>query len=369
MKKELLIFLPALHPELASGLLPLPAMNEIYFMSPGLEESADGYGGFKRYVSPDLVFNQMQAALCLKDLIQFQEEAGGDAASAARWIANDFWGALSQLESDELKLFVESGGSLKSTGSEQQRLRREIYEQAQKNLLLAWSQEKNVLDIRMLLNKLGQASEKLAETLGEPLPEEIEGGAGEYAGGAGRQADRAVEVEMTGPAENASAGSELAQADNSAFSGKPQRSGSIDGMVRLIMQESGLSPEDLQLQWPAALLGTLCLAPPETCYYTTRDYLEKLLAGIDEEERPRSEELSSPCLEALAEIGGRDWAGRLLQCRIPYTLLLSIYNSPLLKRLLQLDGERRSEVIFIFESNDPLLLHPDANVVQSEPGR
>ena len=310
-----LIFLPALHPELVSG-VPEWAMGRLCFMSPGLSESMDGCGGVRRYVSPHLVFNPRQAAACLRDLIAFQSEAGGDAVSAARQIADGFWGALSPLESSELKMFVSRGGSLSDDNSfDFSGLRREVYEQAQKNLLLAWSQEENILEIRRLLQKLGQASTELSQSLSEPVSDNLE---------------------------------------RSGTDAEVGQSASINGMVQLIMQESGFSSEDLQIQWPAVLIGTICLTEPQTCCFTTRAHLKRLLVGMGVEETawPPIEKISSGQLENL--FPGADAARNLVQCRITCDLLLSAYNSPLLERLLWLDGDVRRELIFIFEENEQL---------------
>ncbi len=319
IKNELLVFLPVLHPELVVEFLPRPVLAEVRFMSPGLAESVDRAGGCRHYVSPDLVYSPKQAAACLNDLIGFQAAADGLAVAAARRMAAEFWGALSPVENEDLKRFVAGGGRIEPKLPNDDKLRREIHEQAQKNLLLAWSQEENILEIKALLNKLGQASGQLRESLSEP------GAVGAFDAGAGV-----------------------------GECGEQPHSTSIEGMVDLIMQESGIAPEDLQVKWAASLLGALCLTPAETCYYTTGFYLEKLLAELSPEEsgRPKVTALSPGQAERWAASGHRDWAQRLAQCRIPYPLLLSAYNSPLLKRLLYLEGAVRKEITFIFDNSE-----------------
>ena len=272
--------------------------DKVFFIDPGLGLKVSGY---KFYTPANLVYSSKEAQACLNDLIAFQSEVEELSTTAARQIVDNFWGVLSDIESDDLKVFVRAGGKVAGKSCEQERLLKEVYEQAQKNLLLTWSQEENILAIKQLLQQLGQSSTKLADNLNDP--------------GEAKSA--------TGQA-------------------------SIDGMVELIMQESGMVAQDLQVQWSASLIGALCLTDPGAVFYTTAAEFERLLSEIcpDNDNRPETKRADDELREQL--MLQADLSLKLKVCDIPYELLLSAYKSPLLQRLVDLDATRRKGVRFVF---------------------
>ena len=300
--KPVLIYLPVLHPELISDTLPKSFLDEVFFIDPGLGKTTPEY---KFYTSPYLVYSPKEARACLNDLIAFQAEAEDLSTAAARQIADNFWGSLSKLESDDLKKFAEGSGKIALESSPEEKLRREIHEQAQKNLLLAWSQEENILAIEEILKQLGQSSGELAEI----LEDSIEGGRKTGSGHA-----------------------------------------SVDGMVDLIMQESGMVPDDLKVRWSAVLTGALCLTEPETCFCASIPDFDRLLAEIcpDEESFPEVEVMDEDF--ALQVLPAHALEQRFKVCDVPYCLLLSAYKSPLLERLVEVDVGRREFVRFLLPS-------------------
>lgn len=300
--KPLLIYLPVLHPELVSDTLPKHLLDEVFFIDPGLGKTAPEY---KFYTSPGLVYSPREARACLDDLIAFQNEVDELSTAAARQIADNFWGGLSRLESDDLKAFVSGSGKAALESSLEEKLRREIHEQAQKNLLLAWSQEENILAIEDILKRLGQSSDQLAEILEDSL----EGG---RKTGSGRA--------------------------------------SVDGMVDLIMQESGMVPDDLKVRWSAVLTGALCLTEPETCFCAVMSDFDRLLAEIcpDEDSFPEIKVMEEDFVSQF--LPGCVLEQRVKVCDVPYNLLLSSYKSPLLERLVAMDAGRREFVRFLLPS-------------------
>lgn len=296
--KPFLIYLPALHPELVPDTLPKSMLDEVFFIDPGLGQK-NFEGNF--YTPPNLVYSPKEAQACLNDLVTFQSEIEEPFTATARHVVNNFWGRLSDVEDEDLKAFVNEEGRVAKKSPSQDALCREVCEQAQKNLLLAWSQEENVLAIGELLTQLGQSSSKLADNLGDY--EKGEGGSGQA---------------------------------------------SIGGMVDLIMQESGLVAEDLEVQWPASLTGALCLTAPDTSFFTTAADFERLLSDLcpDDALRPQINDLSANLGEQFLPHSSLEFKFKV--CDISYKILLSSYNSPLLQRLMVLDGKKREFVRFIF---------------------
>ena len=303
-KISLIIYMPCLHPELAIGVLP----QEVLFINPGLPKIS--LPEEKSYNSDKLVFTPEQAQACLNDLMAYEETVEDLSAASAAIIVDQFWGQLTPVESADLKDFVASAGSKSqdSLDSSLEKLRYEVYEQSQKNLLLAWNQEESFITIRKLLGDIGVSSHNLMQSIQEPD--------GEYD----------TEAALTKSAT------------------------AVDGMVDLIMQETGLSGQDLRPDWSAAFIGALCLTDPDTVFYSSYKDLKSLLNTLCEDENsfPPFEELSAADTVKFFPHSGKEGC-KFSVCKVSYSLLASNYKSPLLKRLLWLDGNVRKDISIIFE--------------------
>lgn len=345
MKKETSnppIFLPCLHEQFILEALP----PEVRFLDPGLggkdniadASLIDGTQGQKLFTPDKLVYDPKQARLCLRELIRFEDESQGSGQALALHILEEFWGELSPVESDDLQAFVaRQGGRFAGAGPNDvdlsvTRLRHEMYEQAQKNLLLAWCQEDNILSIAKLLAETGLYTNALQGALHDPL--------------AGLSSaltdDGGVSSQL---------GNEAPVIENMLQQNVDTRANMLDGM-KTLMLESGLSERDLEPKWSALLIGALCLTSAQTCFYTTEKFLNDFLLELYGEsvniERKRSELRDLSAAEAqnlFPESLQSGWRFKVLE--ISYADLLACYSSALLRRLLWLEGPERKHLCLL----------------------
>ena len=323
------IYLPALHRQLIYDDLP----NEVLLLNPGLPQTSQDSnnelpeGNVKRFTSPHLVYPPRAAEACLRDLLNFEETVQDLSAAAALKIVGQFWQALSPIESEDLINFVENESKLdpdklKSVHREIEKsvevLYQEIHEQAQKNLLLTWSHEENIISIAELLLK---ASKSTAE----------------------------LRANIKDPSQGADFSQELSSATLPKLAPEPAQELPIHDLIDEIMQESGLSSHDLQPEWSAVLIGALCLTEPDTLFYTTEPELYQLLNEIyaDEENQPQVSSLSKQDCQQLFPSAGE--SNNFAACKVKYTQIGKVYTSPLLKRLMWLEQDKRREVTFIYK--------------------
>ena len=346
-----IIYLPALHRQLIYDHLP----NEVLLLNPGLpqtsyeqtpnaqtqpnnQQSLNTNEPLTRFTSPHLVYPPRIAEACLRDLLNFEETVQDLSAAAAMKIVGQFWNALSPLENDDLIAFVQNGGKLDTSKLKDLHheikksvkvLYQEVYEQAQKNLLLTWSHEENILSIAELLLKASKSTAELRANIKEPTHND----------------DIAQEL-----LNSITPSSLWAETSQNELLNSPQAEPSINDLIDEIMQESGLSSHDLQPEWSAVLIGALCLTEPETLFYTTEPEFYQLLSEIypDEENLPQTINLSEQ--DILQLFPSVEKNNNFAICKIPYTKIGKVYTSPLLKRLMWLEQDKRHEVTFIYKT-------------------
>lgn len=365
MKKEISsppIFLPCLHEQFVFE--PLPP--EVCFLDPGLagqdlagqnlaEQNLAGKANVakaplppkqKIFTSDKLVYDPKEARLCLQELIRFEDEMQGSGQALALRILEEFWGELSPVENEDLQSFVasqaegagqEDGVNTQHAGLSIARLRREMYEQAQKNLLLAWCQEDNILSIARLLAEAGMSSNALEEALHDPLA------------GPDRAGEAGEDVSSQLP-------SKTPVIENVLQQNAAAKANLLDDM-KALMLESGLSERDLEPKWSALLIGALCLTSAQTCFYTTANFLRDLLLELYGESVDLEAKLSGlrdlPTAEAqnlFPESVQKGWRFKIVE--VSYADLLACYSSALLRRLLWLEGPEREHVRLLLGQKD-----------------
>ena len=335
------IFLPALHKQLIYDNLP----SEVLLLNPGLPQTSQESNietsnsaenehlnaHTQRFTSPHLVYQPRAAEACLRDLLNFEETVQDLSAATAQRIVGEFWRTLSPVENEDLINFVENKGklntnTLKGFQKEMEKsveiLYQEIFEQAQKNLLLTWSHEENILSIAELLLKASQSTAELRANIKEPT--------------------QSVDF-SEGATNNLNETSSLL---NSAYNSQGL---SINDLIDEIMQESGLNSYDLQPEWSAVLIGALCLTEPNTLFYTTEPEFYQLLSEIypDEEDLPQALPLCSEDRKQLFPSTSQH--DSFAVCEIAYRHISKVYTSPLLKRLIWLEQDKRQKVTFIYK--------------------
>ena len=354
------IYLPAIHQQLIYDDLPA----EVLLINPGLPQTTPKPAAqgakpdqiasepVKRFTSPNLIFAPRAAEACLRDLLEFEETVQDLSAAAALKIVDKFWGALSPLENKDLIHFIENAGNLEASKLANLRheieqnidlLYKELFEQGQKNLLLAWSHEENIISIAELLLKAGKSTGELRANIKDPLQDS------DFFQTRGHAQDLnspPLPAQRYTQAQNLQKPAlDLHSAEHELPTQLP-----IDLLITEIMQESGLTSSDLQPEWSAALIGALCLTEPDTLFYTTETELTLLLNDIcpNEENLPTTMPLPSEQAQQLFPEAAK--TNNFVMCKIPYKVISAAYTSPLLKRLMWLEQDKRQEVIFIYKS-------------------
>ena len=160
--------LPRLHPELAAA-SPRPLPEGTLFLWPGLPRPPQS-GVF----APDYPWTPDQAAACLADF----ERAGREGVRGAPVAAFSALGALGpgdDLSPEERRALSELMGELSSASDRAVDANDETGRQAaQRTLLLAWLQEKQVLELRELEQRVRRGQSALAGLLGEGVVPEAD---------------------------------------------------------------------------------------------------------------------------------------------------------------------------------------------------
>ncbi len=153
--------LPRLHPELAAA-APYPLPEGTLFLWPGLPRPAQ-----RGVFTPDYPWSPAQAAACVADF----ERAGREGAQGAPVVAVSAAGALgasADLSPEERRALRELTGEVSSAPDHTADTNGETRRQAaQRVLLLAWLQEKQVLELRELEQRVRRGQSVLAGLLGE----------------------------------------------------------------------------------------------------------------------------------------------------------------------------------------------------------
>ena len=160
--------LPRLHPELAAA-SPRPLPEGTLFLWPGLPRPPQS-GGF----APDYPWTPDQAAACLADFERAGRE-GVRGAPVAAFSALGALGAGDDLSPEERRALSELMGELSSASDRAVDANDETGRQAaQRTLLLAWLQEKQVLELRELEQRVRRGQSALAGLLGEGVVPEAD---------------------------------------------------------------------------------------------------------------------------------------------------------------------------------------------------
>lgn len=160
--------LPRLHPELAAA-SPRPLPEGTLFLWPGLPRPPQS-GVF----APDYPWTPDQAAACLADFERAGRE-GVRGAPVAAFSALGALGAGDDLSPEERRALSELMGELSSASDRAVDANDETGRQAaQRTLLLAWLQEKQVLELRELEQRVHRGQSALAGLLGEGVVPEAD---------------------------------------------------------------------------------------------------------------------------------------------------------------------------------------------------
>ena len=160
--------LPRLHPELAAA-SPRPLPEGTLFLWPGLPRPPQS-GVF----APDYPWTPDQAAACLADFERAGRE-GVRGAPVAAFSALGALGAGDDLSPEERRALSELMGELSSASDRAVDANDETGRQAaQRTLLLAWLQEKQVLELRELEQRVRRGQPALAGLLGEGVVPEAD---------------------------------------------------------------------------------------------------------------------------------------------------------------------------------------------------
>ena len=160
--------LPRLHPELAAA-SPRPLPEGTLFLWPGLPRPPQS-GVF----APDYPWTPDQAAACLADFERAGRE-GVRGAPVAAFSALGALGAGDDLSPEERRALSELMGELSSASDRAVDANDETGRQAaQRTLLLAWLQEKQVLELRELEQRVRRGQSALAGLLGEGVVPEAD---------------------------------------------------------------------------------------------------------------------------------------------------------------------------------------------------
>ena len=160
--------LPRLHPELAAA-SPRPLPEGTLFLWPGLPRPPQS-GVF----APDYPWTPDQAAACLADFERAGRE-GVRGAPVAAFSALGALGAGDDLSPEERRALSELMGEFSSASDRAVDANDETGRQAaQRTLLLAWLQEKQVLELRELEQRVRRGQSALAGLLGEGVVPEAD---------------------------------------------------------------------------------------------------------------------------------------------------------------------------------------------------
>ena len=160
--------LPRLHPELAAA-SPRPLPEGTLFLWPGLPRPPQS-GVF----APDSPWTPDQAAACLADFERAGRE-GVRGAPVAAFSALGALGAGDDLSPEERRALSELMGEFSSASDRAVDANDETGRQAaQRTLLLAWLQEKQVLELRELEQRVRRGQSALAGLLGEGVVPEAD---------------------------------------------------------------------------------------------------------------------------------------------------------------------------------------------------
>ena len=160
--------LPRLHPELAAA-SPRPLPEGTLFLWPGLPRPPQS-GVF----APDYPWTPDQAAACLADF-ELAGREGVRGAPVAAFSALGALGAGDDLSPEERRALSELMGEFSSASDRAVDANDETGRQAaQRTLLLAWLQEKQVLELRELEQRVRRGQSALAGLLGEGVVPEAD---------------------------------------------------------------------------------------------------------------------------------------------------------------------------------------------------
>lgn len=154
-----IIYVPSLHRELATGIVP----DSVLFMDPGLPQTADVSG---LYRPTELPLSREKAARVLAELLALGEAI--DATTAAR--TNPAAPPMPESEKADLARFAAQTPAKEVVSAAPPAGAPAVA--AQKVLLLEWDLEEKLLDIKQLREEIFKASKPLAENIHGPAPED-----------------------------------------------------------------------------------------------------------------------------------------------------------------------------------------------------